>query len=245
VIGVSWAASAEMGSYLLVPLMMAIAGRRNPFLCGIVGVIALLAVYGISVSGHGANGSLDVTSGNSFLPLVRAIAGFTLGIAIYRFADAVDRLSAAAQDGLVAVIVLAIVAASILSKSDLPLYLLFIPLVALLSRDGKLAQLLFGNKPVYYFGLISYSIYLIHPLFVSFAVRGWRMFGQTMEVYVAATAVCLGVIWLLSDLSYRFIEMPGRKLVVGLLVPPRPSDRTGGSRSVGANTSRHDSNIKI
>jgi peptidoglycan/LPS O-acetylase OafA/YrhL len=106
---------------------------------------------------------------------------------------------------------------------------LFIPLVAVLSRDGRLAQLLFGNALVYRLGIISYSIYLIHPLFVSFAVRGWRHFGQTATAYLVASAVCFIVIWLLSELSYRLIEMPGRKAVVDLFIPKpehKPSTRS-------------------
>jgi peptidoglycan/LPS O-acetylase OafA/YrhL len=220
-IGVSWAASAEMGSYLLVPLLFAATLTRNPLAAILVLLLALGAVYGISVSGRGAAGPLDVTSGDSLLPLVRAIAGFTTGIVIYRFADRIDRLSGAAQDVLLAVVIVGILATTTTIQNDLPLYLLFIPLVAVLSRDGRLAQLLFANRPAYYFGLISYSVFLIHPLLVSFAVQGWRSFGQTREAYLLSTAACLGVVWMLAELSYRFIEMPGRRRLTELLLPAR------------------------
>ena len=99
----------------------------------------------------------------------------------------------------------------------------------MLSRDGRLAQLLFGNALVYRLGLISYSIYLIHPLFVSFAVRGWRDFGQTEAVYLLASAACFVAIWLLSELSYRLIEMPGRKAVVDLFIPKQDHATTARS----------------
>jgi peptidoglycan/LPS O-acetylase OafA/YrhL len=217
--GVSWAASAEMGSYLLVPLLMVVTIRRSPLVCGLTVVAALAAIYAVSISGRGSSGPLDVTNGNSFYPLLRAIAGFTLGLAIYRFADVMNRLSMTAQDALLAGILIAIIVTISLAAGDRLLYLLFIPLVAVLSRDGRLAQLLFGNALVYRLGIISYSIYLIHPLFVSFAVRAWRDFGQTETVYLVASAVCFIVIWLLSEVSYRLIEMPGRKAVVDLFIP--------------------------
>jgi peptidoglycan/LPS O-acetylase OafA/YrhL len=231
-IGVSWAASAEMGSYLLVPLLMLVTIRRSQLVCGFAVLAALVAIYAVSISGRGSSGPLDVVNGNSFYPMLRAVAGFTLGLAMFRFAGVLDRLSMTAQDVLLAVILVAIITTVGLAAGDRLLYLLFIPLVAVLSRDGRLAQALFGNALVYRLGIISYSIYLIHPLFVSFAVRAWRDFGQTEAAYLLASAVCFLAIWLLSELSYRFVEMPGRKAVVDLLIPKQdhaPSARGAAS----------------
>jgi peptidoglycan/LPS O-acetylase OafA/YrhL len=231
-IGVSWAASAEMGSYLLLPLLMLVTIRRSQLVCGFAVLAALLAIYAVSISGRGSSGPLDVVNGNSFYPMLRAVAGFTLGLAMFRFASVMDRLSMTAQDVLLAVLLIAIITTVSLAAGDRLLYLLFIPLVAVLSRDGRLAQALFGNALVYRLGIISYSIYLIHPLFVSFAVRAWRSFGQTEAAYLLASAVCFVAIWLLSELSYRFIEMPGRKAVVDLFIPKQdhaPSARSAAS----------------
>jgi peptidoglycan/LPS O-acetylase OafA/YrhL len=217
-IGVSWAASAEMGSYLLVPLLILVTLRRGRLLCGFTVLAALLAIYAVSISGRGSSGPLDVVNGNSFYPLLRAVAGFTLGLTIFRFAGMVDRLSMTAQDVLLAVILAAIITTISLAAGDRLLYLLFIPLVAVLSRDGRLAQVLFANAPIYRLGIISYSVYLIHPLLVSFAVRAWRDFGETEAAYLWASAACFAVIWLLSELSYRLVEMPGRKALVDLFI---------------------------
>jgi len=230
VIGVAWAASAELGSYLLLPLLMAFILRKSATTAAISVLAALVAIYAVSISGRGSAGSLDVVNGNSFYPLLRAVAGFTLGLAIFRFAGMLDRLSKVTQDALLIGILLAMAAVASFSRSDLPLYLLFIPLVMVLSRDGRAAQLLFGNAVVYRLGVISYSIYLIHPLFVSFAVRIWRHFGQSQAVYVAAACVCFVVIWLLAELSYRLVEMPGRKALLGLF----GSRDQGGSAARGA-----------
>jgi peptidoglycan/LPS O-acetylase OafA/YrhL len=218
-IGVSWASSTEMGSYLLVPLLIALTIRRTPLICGLVVLAALVGVYMVSISGRGSGGPLDVVSGDSFYPLLRAICGFSIGFAIYRFADALDRLSPTAQDVMLAVNLLAIVAVMTFAVGDRVLYLLYIPLVAVLSRDGRLAQVLFGNALVYRLGIISYSIYLIHPLFVSFAVRAWRAYGKTESDYLIASAICFVVIWILAELSYRLVEMPGRKAVVDFFMP--------------------------
>ena len=229
VIGVAWAASAEMGSYLLLPILMAFTLRKSAFTAVLAVVVALVAIYAVSVSGRGSGGPLDVVNGNSFYPLLRAVAGFTLGLAIFRFAGIIDRLSMAMQDALVIGILVAMAMVGLASRGDLPLYLLFIPLVAVLSRDGRAAQALFGNALVYRLGIISYSIYLIHPLFISFAVRTWRYFGETEAVYIGAAGVCVAAIWGLSELSYRFVEMPGRKAIVDGFGPNKDHPRVVGA----------------
>jgi peptidoglycan/LPS O-acetylase OafA/YrhL len=218
-IGASWAASAEVASYLLLPLLMTFTIRRSALLAGLTVVAAVLAIVAVTASGRGTNGPLDVTAGDSFYPMLRVVAGFTLGLAIFRFAGVVDRLSPGAQDLALCVVLGAMVAAAVGVASDLPLYLLYMPLLALLSRDGRLAQLLFGNDMIYRVGIKSYSIYLIHPPFVSFAVRWWRDSGESETAYIAATAVCFVAILALSELSYRWVETPGRKAIVDWVSP--------------------------
>lgn len=96
VIGVAWAASAEMGSYLLLPLLLIGTLQRDPLVWFLCVLLSLSAIYAISVSGLGYSGPLDVVQAASTLPLLRAIAGFTLGLAIFRYADRLDRLTAEA-----------------------------------------------------------------------------------------------------------------------------------------------------
>jgi len=221
VIGVAWAASAEMGSYVVAPLLIAFVVRANIVFTVIGVALSLAAIHMIEASGLGGSGPLDVTSGDSFYPLLRAIAGFALGQAIFRFSVSVRPLPMIFQDLLVVLILLAIGVAAVLSADDLPVYLLFIPLVAVLSYDGRLARFLFANGFIYDAGLISYSLYLLHPLFVSFAVRASRYFGGTESSYLISMLVCIVVIWLLSKLTYRFVEMPGRRLIAELLSPTK------------------------
>lgn len=226
-VGVSWAASAELGSYLLLPVLLLLMFQRGLVVSLLTTAAALAAVIVIATSGLGSAGPLDVTNGDSVLPLLRAIAGFALGLAIFRFSHLLDGLSMGVQDLLVAGLTLAIAAVGILVHHDLPIYLLFIPFVALLSRDGRLAQLLYGNRLVYHLGAISYSIYLMHQLFLSFAVRTSRHFGATPLSYATCVAVALALIWGLSWLSYRYVEMPGRKFLIALLQPKKQAVAKG------------------
>jgi peptidoglycan/LPS O-acetylase OafA/YrhL len=220
-IGVSWASSAELGSYFVAPVLMKYTLQKSVAWWTVCVALSLLAIYLIGISGQGVSGPLDVVSRDSLLPLLRAIAGFTLGLATFRYAAYLDRLSAIAQDVLVLVILALMVAVAVLTVDDLPIYLLFVPFIAILSRDGRVAQLLFGNRLVYHLGIISYSIYLIHPLFITFAERSSRHFGSTVTAYALCVLTSFATIWLLSYLSYRFVEVPGRQFVIRWL-SPRP-----------------------
>jgi peptidoglycan/LPS O-acetylase OafA/YrhL len=218
-IGVSWASSAELGSYFVAPVLSKYTLEKDVRWWTACVVVSLGGIYLISNSGEGASGPLDVVARNSLLPLCRAIIGFTLGLATLRYATYLDRLSAITQDGLVVGILALMIALAVFTAEDLPIYLLFVPFIAILSRDGRVAQALFGNRLVYHLGLISYSIYLLHPLFLTFAERSARHLGNNMTAYVLCTLTCFAAIWLLSYLSYRFVEMPGRQFVIRLLNP--------------------------
>jgi len=230
-IGVSWASSAELGSYIAAPVLIKYTLQRNAAWWAACVGVSTAAVYLISVSGQGSSGPLDVVQDSSLLPLLRAIAGFTLGLATFRIAAYLDRLSAIVQDVLVVVILISMLAVAVFTADDLVLYLMFIPFIAILSRDGRVAQFLFGNKLAYHFGLISYSFYLIHPLFLTFAERSSRHFGSKVVSYALCVLVSFAAIWLLSYLSYRFVEIPGRQFIVGLFTDrAKPTDRRRPSR---------------
>jgi len=218
-IGVSWASSAELGSYFAAPLLIKYTLEKDVRWWSACVVVSLSAIVLISYSGQGSAGPLDVVNRSSLLPLCRAVVGFTLGLATLRFAGDLDRLSAVTQDVLVLALLAVMIALACFTAEDLPIYLLFIPFIALLSRDGRVAQALFGNRLVYHLGIISYSIYLLHPLFLTFTERSTRHVGNTMAAYVCCTLVAFAVIWLLSYLSYRFVEVPGRQFVLRLLSP--------------------------
>jgi peptidoglycan/LPS O-acetylase OafA/YrhL len=218
-IGVSWASSAELGSYVASPILMKYTLHKSVGWCLVCAALSLLGIYLIGISGQGVSGTLDVVSDSSLLPLLRAIVGFTLGLVTFRFAHHLDLISATAQDILVIAILVAMLAVAIFTTDDLPIYLMFIPFIAILSRDGRVAQLLFGNRLVYHLGMISYSIYLIHPLFLTFAERSARHLGNNLTAYVGCVLVAFAAIWLLSWLSYRFIEIPGREFVIKWLSP--------------------------
>lgn len=216
IIGVAWAASAEWGSYFLTPVLIYAILHRGIVSWLVCVILSALAVYHIGTSGLGYSGPMDVVQADSMLPLMRAIAGFALGLATFRWAAQFGRVSVFTLDLLLAAILVAIVVESIVLRNDFALYFLFVPLVAVLSRDTPLALALFGNRLIYHLGVISYSIYLLHPLFFRVTALTARYFGASEFAYTLSFCGFALLIWALAFASYRFVEMPGRAFITSI-----------------------------
>jgi peptidoglycan/LPS O-acetylase OafA/YrhL len=90
---------------------------------------------------------------------------------------------------------------------------------ALASDTGPMARLLRWG-PLFWLGQISFSLYLIHwPLMSRMAVFAWLWSGgpPTVAVIAAWGVLVLALGLALSALTYRFIELPGRRLGAGLI----------------------------
>ena len=75
---------------------------------------------------------------------------------------------------------------------------------------------LFVNRMTRFYGKISYSIYLNHPTLVFALIPVYRIiygvYVPTTFQYGACLLLTLGLLTVLSYLTYRFIEEPGRRL---------------------------------
>jgi len=218
-IGVSWAASAQLGAYMLFPLLMETTLRRGPLLWVASAAAAAFAICAVGHSNTGYSGPLDVVDVRSILPMVRTVAGFTLGLALARYAGLLDRLGSVVLDVLLGLTLVAIVAAMVLTRNDFPLYALLVALVGLLSRGTPLAERLFGNRVFYALGTVSYCIYLLHQLFLRPNALLARYFGASELAYTLTFTLFFVVIWGCSYAIWRFAEEPGRKLLTAWLRP--------------------------
>lgn len=207
--GNSWSVSTEILAYLLFPLLVRVAFSRFWWLQAVIAV----AVLGlVAASGLGVEGVMDVVRRDSFLPALRCVAGFSLGLVAFRLADyAIVRKWLASNQALVAVMVLQAIL-FLIPNADLAIVLTFPLLILVLYYDGSLSEKIFGNRIVYHLGIISYSIYLWHPLFRDIAARALGvaqkhgLIGFDILFVVAAIAMT----WVASYLSYRFVESKSR-----------------------------------
>ncbi len=196
----SWSISCEFAAYLLFPfLMLALRTRR-----GRMGLLAV-ALMGYGVLWRIGGGSLDLDAIGRTHALLRVVAAFPLGMLL-------AWLHLRAQGGWTAwqgVALLGVAAVLVLGLPEIALMPPLALLVLATARDdGPLARLL--RLPVLVaLGERSYGVYLIQwPLMVlMFALRP-KMGAQGVALEVAALAVFLGLLALLSWASYRYFEQP-------------------------------------
>lgn len=216
--GTAWSLSTEWAAYLLFPFLVALTLFSSPRVAAGVGLIAVASAIGTAAmtSGDGAyhSGPLDAYDGATFEPILRCLAGFMLGLLMFRLAQSERILGRAASDTMVGAVLLLLVVGLAIGAYDLLIYPLFALLVLGLYGNRGLCGRLFGWRPFYWLGTVSYSLYLLHP----FLVLPRRQMDAALQAWIPAswsyalTSVAIyALVFAASDVSYRLIEQPGRR----------------------------------
>lgn len=210
--GNSWSVSTELVAYLAYPLVAIIAFSRLAWAqaVGSVGLLLLVAWLG-----DGSRGPLDVNDGNTILPVLRCLAGFSLGVLAYRLVQyaPVERVLGKEHGflGACALIVLGL----LVPGGDVLVVVLFPLLVMACYFNGRAARSILANPVAFHLGLISYSIYLWHPLVRDVFARGMGIahrHGIVGQDWAFVLGIYL-VTWLVCWASYLLIEVPGHRLI--------------------------------
>jgi peptidoglycan/LPS O-acetylase OafA/YrhL len=214
-----------MFCYLLFPFLMFLLAQ-SPRLAGLVlmaGVCVGLVM--VSASGLGTGGDLDVF-GNTALSLLRALAGFTTGILLCLFCERYRsrRIGDAAFIGALAFLVFA----GLMGMGDLWKFPALVLLVHAASTKGRLTSIMLANRPVYYIGQISYSIYLAHAAFIP----AFTSVRQKLEGHVSIEAantiaflIYAAVLICVASIAYPIVEVRGKTWMLRALRGKRLGDQ--------------------
>ena len=214
-----WSISTEAAAYLLFPILARLALFRSPGLSAAVFVVAWLALFALSIlprewllqDEHSA--PLDISSGDTLWPVLRCLAGFTVGLCLQRAATLLEaRRRWPAMD----LVLLGTVAGLwLVPDADFPIVSVFPLLILQLCTDrSPMAQLL-GSAVPHRLGQWSYAIYLLHwpalsllpPIFACLG-RFHMPHAQAASLFLLA-AIIVGA----SALIFNLVERPARSLI--------------------------------
>jgi peptidoglycan/LPS O-acetylase OafA/YrhL len=147
---------------------------------------------------------------------LRCFGDFVLGLLTYRLAASRKVTAWAGCNTLGIGLLLAITVALVTGLPDLVVVALFPPLLLNLSANRGFSAWLFGNAVMVRLGVLSYAIYLLHPLLERPAqnLAGWC--GGIMPdvpALAVTSVVTIGVLLTVASGAYRWVEQPGRQLL--------------------------------
>lgn len=228
--GTAWSLSAEWAAYLLFPVLVAATLFSDTRIAAGTGVIAVASAVATALmtrhDGAYHSGPLDAYDGATMEPIVRCLAGFMLGLLMFRLAQSRRVLEPAASDGAVGFVIALLVIGFVVGVHDLLIYPLFALLVLGLYGNRGCWARVFGWRPLYWLGTVSYSLYLLHPFLVlprrslEAVLQAWL--PGSLAYWTSSVAV-YAVLFVLSDASYRLVEQPGRRWLSRYAVLRRPA----------------------
>jgi peptidoglycan/LPS O-acetylase OafA/YrhL len=218
----TWSISTEWGAYFVFPFIVGAILFRRWRLAAAAGCVAAALVVTAAVltgyDGEHHNGALDAYDGRTFIPMLRCLGGFALGLAtfrLYRWAPAARLAGAGLGWAVLAYLQLGL----LLHLPDLALYPAFPLLVLCLACDKGVLGRLLAWKPIYALGVLSYTIYVIHNVWISPVHWMEKSLPAQMPYGVAQLTTAVFLILSLGGAAaalHHWVEVPGRRLVRAL-----------------------------
>ena len=219
--GPSWSISDEFAAYLIFPLLLGLVFHRRMLVCGLS--VAAALTYLILMASKQPNLGMDPTIYGIYWDVGRCFSEFTLGLASYRFFASPRWRQALSSDAVFFGISFALAAIVLLRLGQLYAALLFPFLILAIARNRGFGQKILEHRILYFMGLISYSLYLVHdpirPLERGLLV--W-LHPEPLGTIPAMACALVGSLSVIAPawLTYTYIEQPGRRLFRGLFGSP-------------------------
>lgn len=243
----SWSISVEFYTYLVFGLMLLTAQRFKSLAWFYFGAITLAIGSWLMLTMVIATPQLDVQFDWG---LLRCFTSFFLGVLTVKAVDALPRdIGPALQGGIqLAAVVAAVAHVSLTEAYPWASYLAPVTFAVLLGSllafpKAAVVPALLTIRPLLWLGQRSYSIYMVHAFVVLLAEYFVRAAGKPAVASLEAIhpglaptlnlLIVLGAVLALSQLTYRWIELPGSRLVRNIFhgavayspAPAKPSAR--------------------
>lgn len=205
----SWSISAEMGAYLLFPVLIALHTKaRRATLIGLA--LYALIFYAIILM---KDGNLDITVGWGWL---RCLAGFFVGMLMFYARSIFARLTQGTLSVVQLIALAGAFAALLLPVPDPLVVPAFALIVGSTWTDRGILNHLLSKRAPQWLGNISYSIYLNHACLITaigFVFPRFHLFdrfdpwiGRSIFMLVIYCATLI-----ISHLTFNYVERPARQ----------------------------------
>ena len=206
-----WSICSEWMAYLMFPILyrfskLGIALYWNMFLALLCSIILFIYYYYPNI--------LSLPSKTTFFStpvyptLLKCFIEYVLGITACLLYEK-TYIPKEINTPLIITVFFSIVALLFLKSQDYFIILLSVFLIYFLSYENNVLSRLFSSKLMYWLGQISYSLYLLHPIFLSlFKEKYYSIWGENLGTQMLFNFVYLFVVLVMSSITYRFIELP-------------------------------------
>ena len=217
----AWTLSAECLGYLAFPLLTAwlLAGGRFVFIVNFALVMGLITVLWWSTLDQ--DKTYDLHDYDDPRTILRAFAGFALGILAWRFEalELIGRMPQRLRIILPSAGVVFVVAAMASPGREWLIMLSFAVLLVALSTAGQRTQHILNTPILFTAGYLSYAVYLIHDQMHPFR----RLLEQLLApivtatpAHIAAGLLTIAASYTLAAVAYAWLEKPARAMVMAL-----------------------------
>ncbi len=207
----SWSVSLEMAAYLLFPIFIHIVSN-GPRLASLAFLLAgTLVLAGVAM----AHPRLGLAVRYVPLDLVRCFTEFGYGMLVYRMVRARRWMRVIGSDAWTWGVTLRS-AATLLLRFDLLAALSFLLVVLAWAWNTGTASRIMSSRIPYFFGVISFSIYLVHHLFRRPELELLRyVWPEPVSPAMALAFAFAGSISVIpaAALAYDCVERPGRTAI--------------------------------
>jgi peptidoglycan/LPS O-acetylase OafA/YrhL len=208
----SWSISLEFLAYLVFPFLFPVLWRAGPAAKAGLGGVLLVALGWLAYRTGGY-----FNQWNGTYAILRCLPEFLAGMLLYSGYQSGIFASRLATDAALAAVVVPLIALLHLGAPDLAIIPLFPLLILAAVRNMGWFSPLLNSPPLVWLGDISYSLYLLHwfVLFVTTEIArrlpGLDFAKLPPAPSLALIAVLIAISLALATLSFRFIEVTGRR----------------------------------
>ncbi|MCH7401709.1 acyltransferase family protein [Belliella kenyensis] len=208
---VFWSLCTEWFAYLLFPFVLVTALFRNkPFFYFLLIALLIFILAPVLNTERLYDDVeywiLDLRMSNGTGAFLRCLGSYCIGLAIFKIYKDYPRFVVILGKKWIIIFILIVFFYSF-SKTDIILCFLFGGLILAVTNNNPLSRL-FSSKPVYFLGLISYSVYLNHMMFLrilifSFNKNYWQLSTSNL---VIGFILFISLTLIFSYLTYVLIE---------------------------------------